>query len=213
VSDAVVAELGGYATGGATRVAGADRYATAAAVSASAFPAGVAIAYVATGSTFPDALAGAAAGAATKGPVLLVPPDQIPTSTANELKRLAPKAVVVLGGTGAVSSSVEQQLAAYSPSVTRLAGSDRTATAVAVSKSIYPNGAGTAYVATGLDFPDALAGGPVAAGAKAPLLLVTRPCVTGAMRAELDRLGATKLVLLGGDHAISGAVASLSPCS
>jgi hypothetical protein len=84
---------------------------------------------------------------------------------------------------------------------------------VALSKAVYPSSASTAYVATGLDFPDALAGGPVAAAAKGPLLLVSRPCVTGAMRAELDRLGVTKLVLLGGPNAVSGSIASLTPCS
>ncbi len=53
-----------------TRLFGADRYATAAAVSAGTFPAGAPVAYLATGSDYPDALA-AAAAAGGRGPVLL----------------------------------------------------------------------------------------------------------------------------------------------
>src|ERR1700722_6590596 len=51
----------------AVRISGADRFATAAAVSAATFPNGAPIAYVATGLDFPDALA-AAAAAGGRGP-------------------------------------------------------------------------------------------------------------------------------------------------
>jgi hypothetical protein len=63
------------------RIAGVDRYATAAAVSASAFSPGVAVAYVATGTSFPDALAGGAAAGLRDAPVLLVARDEVPAAT------------------------------------------------------------------------------------------------------------------------------------
>src|SRR5205814_618389 len=94
-------QLNGMATGGASRVAGADRYDTAAAISAQAFNPLVPVVYVGTGATFPDALAGAAAGAFRGGPVLLVQRDAIPSQTSLELRRL-----VLLGGPGAVSGAV-----------------------------------------------------------------------------------------------------------
>src|SRR5687768_2820966 len=59
----------------ASRIEGADRYATAAAVSANAFAPGVDVAYVVTGTNFPDALAGAPAAAHEGGPVLLTQAD------------------------------------------------------------------------------------------------------------------------------------------
>ncbi|MCU1378916.1 MAG: hypothetical protein JWN29_1899 [Acidimicrobiales bacterium] len=212
VSDAVLAQLGGLAANGATRVAGDDRFATAAAISASAFTSSPAVAYVATGAGFPDALAGAAAGALKGGPVLLVNRDSVPAQTATELRRLQPRSIVILGGTGAVGSGVEAQLGSVAP-VTRAAGADRYATAVQVSRTTFPTGSPIAYVATGTNFPDALAGGVVAAAKSAPLLLVPGRCVPNVVRAELTRLGATSLVLLGGDGAVSGSVASLTPCS
>jgi hypothetical protein len=61
VGDGVAAALAAFAPS-VTRIAGADRYATAAAVSAASFAAPVPIAFVATGMNFPDALVGAAAG-------------------------------------------------------------------------------------------------------------------------------------------------------
>jgi hypothetical protein len=95
------------------RVAGADRYATAAAISAATFAPDRPLVYVATGATFPDALAAAPAAAAAGGPVLLVSPTAIPSAVAAELTRLRPGRIVVVGGPGAVSESVRVALGAY----------------------------------------------------------------------------------------------------
>jgi spore germination protein YaaH len=95
------------------RYAGADRYATAAMVSARTFAAGVPVAYIANGGAFADALAAAAAAGTLRGPVLLVKGSGIPAATATELKRLRPARIVVLGGAGVVSSGVQTALNAY----------------------------------------------------------------------------------------------------
>jgi spore germination protein YaaH len=88
------------------RIAGADRYATAAAVSAATFKTGAPVAYVATGSDFPDALAGSVAAARAGGPILLVGRDTLPAATATELARLEPGRIVVLGAPAVVSDGV-----------------------------------------------------------------------------------------------------------
>lgn len=211
VSEATVAQLGAYADE-VRRVAGENRFETAAAVSAEAFDPLVPVAYVATGRAFADALAGAAAGAREGGPVLLVEPGSLPPSTSAELRRLLPRRIVILGGPAAVSAEVEAELRTYSPSVTRVAGADRYDTAVRLSRAAFPNGAEEAYVATGKTFPDALAGGPVVGEANAPFLLVPGLCVPRTVRTEIDRLGVQRLVLLGGQGAVSAAVAALQPC-
>jgi spore germination protein YaaH len=89
-----------------SRLAGPDRYATAAAISAATFDPGVPVVYLATGLNFPDALAGAAAAGATGGPLLLATRDSLPPATAAELARLKPARIVVLGATGVVGTSV-----------------------------------------------------------------------------------------------------------
>jgi putative cell wall-binding protein len=89
-----------------TRLGGADRYATAAAISKATFAAGVPVVYIATGQNFPDALAGAAAAGYKGGPLLLVLTDSLPASTAAELARLKPARIVVLGSTSVVSGAM-----------------------------------------------------------------------------------------------------------
>ena len=136
VGAGVETRLAAYA-GNVTRWSGADRYATAATVSRSAFSPGVAVAYITTGSTFPDALSGGAIAGRNGGPILLVETGSLPGATAAELARLKPASIVILGGTGAVDNAVAETLREYatSGSVSRLAGADRFATS---SRSAVP---------------------------------------------------------------------------
>jgi LAS superfamily LD-carboxypeptidase LdcB/putative cell wall-binding protein len=206
VSDAVAQRLDAYDTGGGvTRVGGGDRYATAAAISAAHFPQAVPVAYVATGANFPDALAGGVAASVAGAPLLLVGRDVIHDATRAELGRLAPGRIVIIGGTGAVSDSVARALRTYTRdgSVTRIAGADRYATAVAVSRAAFPSGASAAFVATGRSFPDAMVAVPAAARSGAPLLLVPGTSAPAAVEAEVRRLAPNRLVLLGGTAALT----------
>jgi len=110
---ATAAALTSFTAGPVERLAGANRFATAAAISVSEFSPGVPVVYVAMGANFPDALAGGPVAGINAGPVLLLNRDSIPGATATELARLAPKEIVILGGPGVVSTTVENQLAAF----------------------------------------------------------------------------------------------------
>lgn len=194
------------------RLAGADRYATAAAVSAASFSAGVPVAYVATGANFPDALAAGAAAARRGGPVLLVTSGNIPPATASELARLRPAEIKVVGGASIVSDGVLGSLRAYATTgtVTRLAGATRYATAAAISSDTFASGVPVAYVATGTNFPDALAGVAAAGSGGGPVLLTSPSQLPGDTAAELSRLRPDRIVVLGGTSVISdGVVAAL----
>lgn len=96
-----------------SRASAIDRYGTSAAISASTFEPGVPVAYIANGSNFPDALSGAAAAGTRGGPVLLSTKTELPPATAAELDRLAPKKIVILGGTGVISDNVLNQARSY----------------------------------------------------------------------------------------------------
>ncbi|UAJ80561.1 cell wall-binding repeat-containing protein [Leifsonia sp. ZF2019] len=92
------------------------------------------------------------------------------------------------------------------PPVTRVAGDDRFTTAIAVSKQSFPTpGVPVAYVASGLDFPDALAAAPAAGAQHGPVLLTTPGQVPAGVLAELTRLKPTTIVVVGGAEAISDA--------
>ena len=76
------------------RIGGSDRYATSALISKETFDPGVAVAYLASGVNYPDALAGGAVAGHQGAPVLLTKPDAIPTDVAKELERLKPGKIV-----------------------------------------------------------------------------------------------------------------------
>jgi putative cell wall-binding protein len=190
------------------RLAGGDRYATAAAISRNRFSSGAGTVFVATGADFPDALAGSPAAAKVRGPILLTRRDDLPASTATELSRLRPSKIVILGGPGAVSNTVAASLGSYAGTVVRWSGVDRYDTAATISRSSFAPGVGTAYVATGGAFPDALAGGPVAGSGGSPILLVQGDTVPRATADELARLRPSRIVILGGPGVVNDAVAN-----
>jgi putative cell wall-binding protein len=94
------------------RIAGPDRFATAAAVSRAVFAPGVPVVYVATGRAFADALTGGPAAALKGGSILLVG-DGVPPVVDEELRRLKPQRIVVLGGANAVSDELADGLRPY----------------------------------------------------------------------------------------------------
>jgi putative cell wall-binding protein len=111
---------------GIDRVGGADRYATAAMLSARTFAKGAPVVYVASGQNFPDALGGGVAAGHAGAPLLLVTRTGIPAATAQELTRLSPGRIVVLGETTAVAADVATALRAYTAGpVTRIGGVER----------------------------------------------------------------------------------------
>jgi putative cell wall-binding protein len=182
----------------ATRLAGPDRYATAVAASRSSFAPDVPVVFVVTGTNFPDALASGPAAAARRGPVLLVDRDRVPAATAEELTRLRPAEVVVVGGTSSVSDAVARDLERYTAGqVERVAGPDRNSTAAQLSAATFPSAA-TVFIAGGSSFADALSAAPAAHRAGAPLLLVGRSSVPSVTASEIRRLGARRAVVLGG---------------
>ena len=189
------------------RLAGADRYATAAAISRSRFGGGASTVFIATGASFPDALAGVPAAAKANGPILLTAKDALPSATASELDRLNPSKIVILGGSAAVSSAVASHLGSYAGTVVRWWGADRYGTAAAVSKAAFAPGVAVTYISTGSRFPDALSGGAIAGRNGGPILLVKQGALPGATATELARLKPSRIVILGGTSAVSSAVA------
>ena len=63
-----------------------------------------------------------------------------------------------------------------------------------------------AYVATGLNFPDALAAGPAAAIRGAPTILVRASGVPGGSATELERLNPRRIIVLGGPRIVNQSV-------
>ena len=92
--------------------------------------------------------------------------------------------------------------------VTRLAGVDRYETSAKISEANFAPGVPVAYIATGLGFPDALSGAPVAGIKGGPILLVPGTSIPASIATELLRLGPARIVILGGPSVVSAAVAT-----
>ena len=190
---------------GWTRWSGADRYATAVAVSKATFTPGVLTAYVVSGEGFPDALAAGPVAGANQSPVLLTKRDSLPAVVAAELQRLKPSTVIVVGGTGVITNSVMAAMErASGAGAVRFAGADRYATAVRMAIALEE--VQTAYIASGESFADALAAGPAAGKEYAPLLLTRGSALPAPTRDYLKGRQLKKIVIVGGTGAISATV-------
>jgi outer membrane protein assembly factor BamB len=198
-----------------TRVAGASRFGTAAAV-ADHLPAPERVFLVEGAHAdplrgWPDALTVAPLASHESAPILLTTRDALPEETRAALADLGPLRVTIVGGTAAVSETVAEQIRTAGFAVDRLAGVDRYATGLAVLDEAVARGAASpqfTWLATGLNFPDALAAGPAVAATGGRLLLVNGqdPAATPQV---LDRFAAdaprTAVLRLAGGQAAIGA--------
>jgi putative cell wall-binding protein len=92
--------------------------------------------------------------------------------------------VYLLGGTAAIPASVATTLTGLGYVVQRLAGTDRFGTALAVAAAM--GNPGTVLLATGINFPDALAAGPAAAHVGGVVLLTAGPVLPASVRDYLS---------------------------
>lgn len=188
-----------------TRVAGADRYATDAAIVALGWPGQVQTAYVTTGVNFPDGLTGSARAAKDGSPLLLADTCALPQPVHDQLVRLAPKVVKIIGGSAALCPDIDRSISSVTGAqVVRISGANRVQTGIAVVADGWAN-ASTVLVASAANFPDALSAGALAAQQKEPLLLNDACGIDQPVAAELQTLAATKLIVAGGSNALCGA--------
>lgn len=195
--DALVGEV--------SRLSGADRYATSAAISQEAFPAGNSLVFVASGEVFADALAGAPAAAYNNAPVLLVRPGSVPSAIGSELERLDPDTIIVLGGAGSVGANVVEQLQEWGE-VERIAGSTRWETSARIADELFPRSMAAAVIASGQQFPDALSATAATGSLRAPLLLVSRDAIDASVVERIRSLNPRRLVVIGGMGSVSEGV-------
>lgn len=132
---------------------------------------------VATGFNYADALSVSPFAFAYKAPIFLCGSNGLSADVISYISGAGFKRAILVGGTVAVPERVKQQLSSVgisSGSITRLAGATRYETSATIMSYAVNAGMNVSnvYLATGKNFPDALAAGPVAGKLRAPLLLV-----------------------------------------
>ena len=210
IGAAVANELAAIAT--TRRIGGVDRYDTSRRLVDDAFGT-VHVAYLATGLDFPDGLSAGAAAGALDAPVLLVDGrlSGMDPATAGLLGALGVREIRLAGGTSAITAGIEASARADSLIVKRYAGVDRYGTSSSIVSGVFTASSRT-YVATGLQFPDALAGAAAAGEGGDPLVLARSTCVPGPVRSTVLALGVTSVTLLGGTAALADPVGRLQGC-
>ena len=204
LSPAVAEALRGLGISDVRRLAGATRYDTARLI---AQELGSTSAYVVQATDWPSAVAVSGLAALTKAPILLVDKTSVPAATSQALTTLGVTNVTVVGDTSMVSDAVLASMRVGSRAVTRVAGANRYETSKLVAATASATGADAkrTWLATGVDWPDALAAGPAAAAQGAVLLLVdgksaSTPAVTSWIQATG---GLTQLVIVGGEASVT----------
>ncbi|HSQ21616.1 MAG TPA: cell wall-binding repeat-containing protein, partial [Coriobacteriia bacterium] len=182
VSEAVLNELAGDYT--VRRLGGVDRYATARLIADEAVRLGAVSdkAFLAYGGNFADALSVSSVAAQKGIPVLLTRTATLDAGAAAFIDDRGVDDVYIAGGELVVSEDVEIAVEAFGTRVTRWGGDDRYETAAAVadgSKSAFGVNFFRVGIASGTNFPDALAAG-AALGMQDGMLLITHPLALSA---------------------------------
>ena len=190
------------------RASGADRVATAVAVSAAHWSTSPNV-LIATAGNFPDALAAGGLAASQSAPLLLTPATQLATAVRSEVQRLGATKAFILGGPGAVSGSVEAELQEMNVQTHRLAGENRFETAKLIAEFVGRPQTREAVVASGVNWPDAVSAGALSASpARLPILLTERDSLRPEAHQALQSLGIQRVFLAGGPAAVSEGVES-----
>ncbi|TGE34358.1 cell wall-binding repeat-containing protein [Desulfosporosinus sp. Sb-LF] len=184
------------------RIGGYDQYETAAKIAHYlkeqnlAAPGKAVIAY---GGNFPDALAVSSLAAYQQIPILLTKTYSLPSYTQDAIQELQVSEATVVGGTAVISAEVANQL----PGMKRFSGMDKYDSAIAIAEGMNAD-LNTVFVATGENFPDALAGSVLAARTNSPIVLVSKELPTVAQNFLKSKIGQIReTMVLGGTGVVS----------
>ncbi|SEM65845.1 N-acetylmuramoyl-L-alanine amidase [Mesobacillus persicus] len=192
------------------RFDGKDRFQVAVAVSKEGWPNGANTVVLTNYKAFADALSGASLAYKENAPILLTTSNKLETASLNEIKRLNPSKVILIGGSGSVSDEVVTTLKELGiQDIERIGGKDRFEVAYHIAKRL-----GTtqkAVIANGMNFPDALAIAPYAAKSGYPILLTRNNELPIQMGKAIKELNIRETIISGGEASVSKSVANQLP--
>lgn len=190
------------------RIAGYDKIQTALQISLSQFPNGTDTVVLATANDFSDALSGVPLAYKVHAPILLTTCDQLPSAVGREIQRLAPKKIILLGGTAVISKTIELQLQA-SFALQRLAGVTRYGTAAQIASNL--GTVGQAVLVNGTSFPDAISVASMAAQQGLPIFLTDSNSLPSETDSMMRQLLVSETTVGGGEAVVSPSIFSNLP--
>ncbi len=187
------------------RVAGKDRVHTAINTSRRFFKQSRYV-IIADSGNYPDALTATVLAHVLDAPILLNNTRYLEDDVAREIVRLGASEVIIVGGHKSISENVKSQLARYDQnSVQRIWGRDRYVTSSELAYEIQrlTGKVNKAIIASGENFPDALATAPLGSKEIAPILLVRRNQIDKKVDKALKDLNIKRVYVAGGPNSVS----------
>lgn len=155
-----------------------------------------------TAYNYADALSSAPLAAQMgNAPILLTKTDKIRKEVLAELQRLKAQKVVIIGGTNAVSTSVEGKLTRLGYNVSRISGANRIATNQEINSKL--NNVQGIIVASSRSFPDSLGVAPIAAIKNWAIVLTDSDEIS---KGSLNYLNFNEVAIVGGTEVVSNNV-------
>lgn len=187
------------------RVAGKNRVHTAISTSKRFFKKSKYV-IIADSGNYPDALTATVLAHVLDAPILLNNTRYLEDDVAREIVRLGATEVIIVGGHKSISENVKSQLAKFDANkVQRIWGRDRYVTSSELAYEIerLTGKVNKAIIASGENFPDALATAPLGSKEIAPILLVTRNQMDKKVSKALKDLNINKVYVAGGQNSVS----------
>lgn len=150
---------------------------------------------------YPDALVAGPLAANYNAPILMTPTKQVPRRVVDALRTHGFTKVILVGNPGAISAGAVSQLQNAGFQVQRLGGQDRYRTAGVVADHLLAargRDKSDVYLATGVDYPDALSASSAAIKNVGVVLLTPRRTVDGTSQGWMNSAKAAKVVAVGG---------------
>lgn len=181
------------------KLLGIDRYETSAQIALNGWNRSM-YAILVPGDNFPDAISAAPLAKYYSAPILLTKKDYIPTDILNVIKQLEITDIIIIGGTGVITTSVESELASLGIRTSRIDGRDRYETSINIAKHFKissKNDISEIAIVTGEDFADALSIAPIAANKHMPILLIQHNKIPDDVKEFLGTCKPTKTYVVG----------------
>ena len=186
------------------QLVGADRADTAVKISKDGWKSAETVILV-NDSAIPDALTATPLAYAKNAPILLTAKGGLTKATANEIKRLGAKDVIMIGGDAVLPAKIENELKALKVKTDRVKGSTREETALAIAKRLdgIKDISEIAVVNGTTGLADAVSVAAAAAEKGMPILLANPKSGLSAVEKFINSESIKTSFVIGGDEAVS----------
>lgn len=193
------------------KLEGDTRYETAVEISKKGWANGSDTVVLVNGYSIVDGITSTPLATTNKAPTLLVEKDKVATSTTNELKRLNPKHVILIGGENSIGTKVESVIKDLGSDITidRVGGSDRYETSLLIAEKVAEkNDVNKVYVTSGIGEADSLSIASKAGAEKQPIVLASKDDINSGIYDWIKEKEVKDAYFIGGTASLSDKVIS-----